>query len=148
MFKHILLPTDGSEMSEEAARIALELARSLQAKVTALHLIRPYALPISDGTFVYAEAFSPEEYKAATQSNAAAILGRVQARARELGVACESVHVTAGAIWDAIIKQAKARGCDLVVMASHGRKGLAGLVLGSETNKVLTHSSLPVLVTR
>jgi nucleotide-binding universal stress UspA family protein len=148
MFKHILLPTDGSEMSDNAARVAIGLAKPIGARVTAIHFIPPYSLPVSDGNFVYVEAYSPDEYRKGTEQFAAEILARVQAEAKKQGVACETAFVTAGAPWDAIIKEAQARKCDLVVMASHGRKGLAGVLLGSETNKVLTHSTLPVLVTR
>lgn len=143
-----MLATDGSERSEEAALAAIGLARALGAKLTALHVVKPYPLPVSDGMFVYAEALSPEEYQAAVENNAAAILGWVRARAAEQEVACEAARVKAASAWEGIVHEATARGCDLIVMASHGRKAAAALLLGSETNKVLTHSKIPVMVTR
>jgi nucleotide-binding universal stress UspA family protein len=148
MFKHILLPTDGSELSDNAARVAVDLARSLGAKITAFNSIAPYQVPVSDGLYVYGELFTPEEYKQATEKAVRAILAKVQAEAKNAGVECDPVFVTAGAPWDAIVKAAAARKCDLIVMASHGRKGVVGVLLGSETTKVLTHSKTPVLVCR
>ena len=148
MFKHILVPTDGSELSGNAARIAVRLAASLGARLTALHVVPPYSFPISDGTVVYAEIFTPEEYKESTEKYARAILGAIQAEAKSAGVECAALAVTSPAPWDAIIKAAQSQKCDLVVMATHGRKGIAGVLLGSEANKVLTHSTIPVLACR
>jgi nucleotide-binding universal stress UspA family protein len=148
MFKHILVPTDGSELSQGAARIAVRLAKSLGARITAFHAIPPYTLPLNDGMYVYVEAFSPEEYKASTEKFATEVLAAIQAEAKTAGVECAPLVVTAGAPWEAIIKAAESRKCDLIVMASHGRKGLAGLLLGSETTKVLTHSKIPVMACR
>lgn len=148
MFTHILIPTDGSEMSRNAARIAVKLAAGLGAKVTALHAIPPYSMPISDGMYVYAEVFSPEEYQESTEGYAREVLAVVQAEAKNAGVECRPLMVSSGAPWDAIIKAAESQKCDLVVMATHGRKGLAGVLLGSEANKVLTHSTIPVLACR
>lgn len=148
MFNHILVPTDGSELSRNAARIAAGLAKTVGAKITALHVIPPYSLPVSDGMFTYDEAFSPDEYKRGTEKHASEILASIQAEAKTMGVECATAFVTAPAAWKAIIENAQSRQCDLVVMASHGRKGIAGLLLGSETIKVLTHSRLPVMVCR
>ncbi len=148
MFKHFLVPSDGSELSRNATHVAIGLAQALHAKITALHVIPPYALPVSDGLFAYDEALSPGEYKRGTEGYAAETLAWISAEAKKGGVPCETAFVTAPAAWEAIIKSAQSRKCDLIVMASHGRKGLAGLLLGSETTKVLTHSQLPVMVCR
>jgi nucleotide-binding universal stress UspA family protein len=148
MFKHILVPTDGSDLSLKAARLAVQLAKGLGARLTAYHSIAPYQLPLADGVYAYVEAFSPEEYKKGTESQAHEFLDAVQVEARNAGVQCTPLFSTSGAPWDGIIKAAAASGCDLIVMASHGRKGLAGVLLGSEAQKVLTHSTVPVMVCR
>ena len=147
MYKHILVPTDGSELSRRAAHIAVQLAKSLGAKLTAFHSIASYSLPISDGMTVYAEAFSPKDYESA-EKYAAQMLASIQAEAKGSGLEIASLVVTAAAPWEAIIKAAASNKCDLIVMASHGRRGLQGLLLGSETTKVLTHSTIPVMVCR
>ena len=148
MFKHILFPTDGSEISAKAAATAVGLARSLGARLTALHVVPPYLPPLPDMGVGFTYAMTEEEYERATKAQAAEMLGKIRDEASGSGVACDTVTATSSAPWDAIIKSARERGCDAIVMASHGRKGLAGLVLGSETTKVLTHSDIPVLVTR
>jgi nucleotide-binding universal stress UspA family protein len=147
-FRHILFPTDGSDISDRAARRAISLARSLGAKLTALHVIAPYVPPFPDLTGGYASAAGKDDYESATRGHAEQILGAVCDAARADDVACESLHVVSSTPWDAIVRTAKERGCDAIVMASHGRKGVSALVLGSETVKVLTHCSIPVLVTR
>ena len=148
MFKHILVASDGSDLSQKAARTAVELAKGLGARITAFHAIAPYQMPLADGVYAYVDAFSPEEYERGSKQRAAEILAVVQAEAKMAGVECTPLVVTTGAPWDGIVKAAASAGCDLIVMASHGRKGLAGLLLGSETHKVLTHSKLPVMVCR
>ncbi|HWH42726.1 MAG TPA: universal stress protein [Usitatibacter sp.] len=148
LFRHILFPTDGSKLSVNAARYAVELARSLGAKLTALHVIAPYMPPFPDLTGGYAYATGEEEYQRITQDQAEQILGAVGEAARAANVPFESVRTVSGTPWDAIVRTAGESGCDAIVMASHGRKGVSALVLGSETIKVLTHCSIPVLVTR
>lgn len=148
MFKHILVPTDGSELSQKATRVAVQLAQSLGARITAFHAIAPYPMPLADGVYGYVDAFSPDDYRKGTEKHAAELLAAVQAEAGNAGVACTPLFVSAGAPWAGIIEAAKTSGCDLLVMASHGRKGLAGVLLGSETQKVLTHSTVPVMVCR
>jgi len=147
-FTHILFPTDGSEISQGAATTAISLARSLGAKVTALHVVPPFLPPLPEMGVGFTYAMTEEEYDRATKAQAAEMLGKVRDEASESGVACDTVTAISSSPWDAIIKAAREHGCDAIVMASHGRKGLAGLVLGSETTKVLTHSIIPVLVTR
>ncbi len=149
MFKHILVPTDGTALSLKAARAAMALARKHAAKVTALHVIPPWTPPMAtDGVVYYPDSFSPREYKKLTEAEARRALAKVEALARRARVRCDAVYVTDDAPWEAIVGASRRRKCDLVVMASHGRGGIAGLLLGSETTKVLTHSRVPVLVYR
>lgn len=149
MYEHILVPTDGSPLSLKAARAAADLAKAVGAKMTAIYAIPPYTPPSGgDGLIYYAEALSPKVYEAHMKKHAEAALAKVQKEAKAAGVACEAVSVVEDAPWNAIVKAAKSRKCDLIVMASHGRRGLSGLLLGSETTKVLTHSKTPVLVCR
>jgi len=149
MFRHILFPTDGSTLSQRAAKVAVELAKSCGARLTVVHAIAPFSPPaFGEGMLPYPEIYSPEEYKRVTLKAAQAMLEKIEASAKEAGIACDSAILDAPAPWKGIVEAARTRHCDLVVMASHGRKGLEGLVLGSETHKVLTHSKTPVLVCR
>ena len=149
MFKHILVPTDGSPLSLKAAKAAAELAKVHKAKVTAIHVMAPYVPPTAgDGIMYYPESFSPEEYRKAVQKEAKKALGKVEALAARAKVRFDSLAVTHDQPWESIVNAAKKAKCDVIVMASHGRRGIAGLLLGSETTKVLTHSRIPVLVCR
>lgn len=149
MFKHILLPTDGSKLSNKAVKKAIGLARALGVKITAVNVVGEYHLRLQDEGFVMPEiAFLKKRFEEAEAARAKKILDAVRKSASEAGVKCDAVTPTSDVPYDAIIKQAKKSGCDLIIMASHGRTGLQGLVLGSETVKVLTHSTIPVLVCR
>jgi nucleotide-binding universal stress UspA family protein len=148
VFKHILFPTDGSELSREALTTAVDLAQSLGARISAIQVIPPYVTPIADLMWVYPDSWSEQDYQNAAKQASASILERVRAAAKTAGIACETQSVVARAPWEAIVKAAKKHKCDLIVMASHGRRGLAGIILGSQTQKVLTHSAIPVLVCR
>jgi nucleotide-binding universal stress UspA family protein len=149
MFKHILVPTDGSPLSLKAAKAAVALAKVHKARITAIHVMAPYVPPTGgDGIMYYPESFSPREYDKAVQKEAARALGKVQAAAKAAKVRFDSIAVTHDQPWESIVSAARRRKCDIVVMASHGRRGIAGLLLGSETTKVLTHSRTPVLVCR
>lgn len=145
MHKTILLPTDGSELCERAVRHGVSLAKLLNAKVVGvtvtfpLHTGTPKMLiPASVSGMIHAETVKAADEK----------LAAVERIAKEAGVAVETVRQSHDHPWEAIIETAKAKGCDLIVMASHGRSGVSALVLGSETQKVLTHSKIPVLVVR
>jgi nucleotide-binding universal stress UspA family protein len=148
MFKHILFPTDGSDISERAGRHALDLARCTGARITVLHVIPPYIEPIPDVMGAYSSGLPPMEYEKAARSEAKKMLQVFSNQATAAAVACEAAVDVSPAPWEAIVRIANDRGCDAIVMASHGRGGLSALILGSETTKVLTHSKLPVLVTR
>lgn len=148
MYRHVLLPTDGSPLSTKAAKAAIALARATGARITALHVIAPYTPPSGDGMMYYVEAYSPEEYRKAAARQAERALQKVKAAAQAADVPCATLARTDPRPWAAIIAAARAKKCDVIVMASHGRRGLAGVLLGSETTKVLTHSKIPVLVCR
>ena len=146
MFKSILIPTDGSELSQRAVKIAMELAQLHQARVTAIHVIPDYHLLIA-----YEGAFDPvteERIEEEAKTRAESYLEYVRKCAQEAGVPCDTVCETSDHPYDAILKTADSRRCDLIVMTSHGRKGLAAVLLGSETRKVLTHARIPILVVR
>ena len=147
MYKHILVPTDGSKLSGEAAAAGVKLARALGARVTALFAAPP-ATPIIFKAMLPVGYATPGGHKAIIDKAARAYLGAVEKAARAAGVRCESVSVTSDFPADAILETATKRGCDLVFMASHGRRGLKGMLLGSETQKVLAGARLPVLVYR
>ena len=145
MYKHILIPTDGSELSERAVNYGIDLAKGVNAKVTTITVSPPFhAVAFESGM-----AFDTlESYTTRMSTVAAKWLAHVQDVAGAAGVGCEIVHVEHENPYKAIIDTATDRGCDLIVMASHGRRGISAIVLGSETVKVLTHSTIPVLVYR
>ena len=145
MFKHILMPTDGSTLSDDAIHRGMQFARSINAKVTGIHVIPPYTA-VMYGTEMLGEGL--EEFEKQSKAYAERYLGMNEAAAKEAGVSCTTLYVTASRPYEAIIKTAEEKGCDLIVMASHGRRGVEGLLIGSETTRVLTHTKLPVLVYR
>jgi nucleotide-binding universal stress UspA family protein len=150
VFKHLLVPIDDSPRAAKAARAAAGLARPMRARITLLHVIPPFMPPVYDlDVMPYSEVYSPSEYRKRTEKHAEAMLARAaKAIAKGGRVRVATAFVTAEEPWRAIIKAARAYRCDAVVMASHGRRGIAAVVLGSETTKVLTHSKVPVLVVR
>ena len=144
MFKQILVPTDGSEMSTRAVQTAARLAKLTGAKLEALSVKEPF--PYSALSEI--QPTPPQEFYDAQERMAQSRLSAAQDVARALGVKAEGSTMEALHPWEAILDHAKSRGCDLIVMASHGRRGVGALLMGSETQKVLTHSALPVLVIR
>jgi nucleotide-binding universal stress UspA family protein len=147
MFKHLLVATDGSKLSTKAVSHALGLARALGAKLTAFYASPDYPSPM------YAEAslYIPvkrREYAAACKKEADHVLGPIAAKAQSEGIPFSVVHSIAAVPWRAILAAAKKNKCDAIVMASHGRRGVSALLLGSETQKVLTHTKVPVIVVR
>lgn len=148
MFTHILVPTDGSALSLKAARYAAGLALELKARVTAIYVIPPYTPPYAGEGIYLNDAFTEKEYNIASREHANKSMLRVEAILAKQGVACVRESIVSATAWEGIIKAASKFKCDLVVMASHGRSGLAGVVLGSQTTRVLTHSKVPVLVCR
>lgn len=145
MFKNILLPTDGSEVSEVAILKGVEFARSIGARLTGFYVIPEFhVLSYRTGTLADTEA----EFERDSRAHAERYLGRIREAAEAAGVACEARYANGDQPYEAIIKAAQDNGCDLILMASHGRRGVKGFLLGSETQKVLTHSKIPVLVFR
>ena len=145
MYKHILIPTDGSELATKAVHHGLAFAKSIDAKITVLTTTEPFHVFSADPQMITDTA--PVYHKHAAEF-AQKTLDAVAKSARAAGVACETVHLEQGHPYEGIIKTANAMGCDLILMASHGRRGVSAIVLGSETVKVLTHSKIPVLVYR
>jgi nucleotide-binding universal stress UspA family protein len=145
MYTNILIPTDGSELAGEAVRHGIAWARRIGAKVTVLTVLPPFHVFTTDTQML---EDTPAQYKIRMQKHAENTLGAVVQVAQAAGVACEMVHVEHEHPYQAIIDTAGSKGCDLIVMASHGRHGISAIVLGSETVKVLTHSKIPVLVHR
>ena len=148
MYKHILVPTDGSKLSSKAVRTAANLAKALGAKLTGVYVTAPYVDASYGEVVAYAPPLTERRYKELAAREAKKALAAIEIEAQADGVPFGTVCVTNEHPWKAIVRVAQSRKCDVIVMASHGRRGLAGLLLGSETNKVLTHSKIPVLVCR
>jgi nucleotide-binding universal stress UspA family protein len=147
MFKHILVPTDGSPLSADTVKRAIGFAKEISAKVTFLFAKPDYPVAFyGEGALI--DPTTPEKFAEMAEHQAREILANCELLARDQGVSAASVSITNDIPYEAIIDAADANGCDLIFMASHGRRGLSGLLLGSETQKVLTHSSIPVLVYR
>jgi len=142
MFKHILIPTDGSPLSERAVDQALHLAAEMQARVTLLAVTEPYHIAASW------PLVGAEEYADYARQHGQERLTSGAALARTLGVICDPLVVEHEAPYAAIIDAAMSRGCDVIAMASHGRRGISAVILGSTTQQVLTHTRIPVLVLR
>jgi nucleotide-binding universal stress UspA family protein len=145
MYTNILIPTDGSELAGKAVQDGIALAKRINAKATVLTVLLPFHMFTTDTQML---EDTPAQYKARMQKHAEKALGAVARAAQAAGVACETVQVEHEHPYQAIIDTARSKGCDLIVMASHGRHGISAIVLGSETVKVLTHSKIPVLVHR
>lgn len=147
MFKHILVPTDGSELSQQTFARAVAFAREAGAKITAFYAKPEYPVTYY-GEGVLIDPTTPEKFAELAEKQAQEILGQAIKLAADNGVTCEGVSATNDVPYEAIISAANDKACDLIFMASHGRRGISGLLLGSETHKVLTHSKIPVLVYR
>ncbi|HSF20459.1 MAG TPA: universal stress protein [Burkholderiales bacterium] len=147
MFKRILVPTDGSAPARRAIKRAVQFAREQKARVIGFYVGPPWQLPMYS-EYVPPEVISPREHNAAVKKTAARYLGAVRKAARAAGVPCSVRYVLTAHPYDAIVKEARRRRCDLIAIASHGRRGISRLLLGSETSKVLAHSGIPVLVCR
>jgi nucleotide-binding universal stress UspA family protein len=145
LFEHILIPTDGSDLATQVVEQGLVFAKEIGGKVTAVTVTESFhVLSLAPSQLQY----TPNEYAKHAKAHAEKVLGTVSAAAKSVGVDCETLHVEHEQIYQAIIDAAEARKCDLIVMASHGRRGVSAVVLGSEAVKVLTHSKIPVLVYR
>ena len=145
MYTNILIPTDGSELAGKAVEHGVALAQRIGAKTTALTVLPPFHVFTTDTQMI---EDTPAEYQARMQKHAEKVLAAVSRAAQAAAVVCEPVHVEHEHPYREIIDVARSKGCDLIVMASHGRHGISAIVLGSETTKVLTHCKIPVLVYR
>jgi nucleotide-binding universal stress UspA family protein len=145
MYKHILIATDGSELAGKAVAAGFALARQLEAKVTAVTVTEPWTALVSGDIGI---AFPVDEYEKSSSENAAHILASVSELARKVDIECATVHAKDQYPAEGILETARTNNCDLIVMASHGRRGLGRLLLGSQAVKVLTHSMVPVLICR
>jgi len=148
MFKHLLIPTDGSELSEAAIKAGVQFAKSINAKVTGFYAMPKFHLLVygPDGVIDKRQDFA--DFEKDWKARADRFLAVIMQAAKAADVPCETALQTSDQPYEAIIATAKEKGCDLIMMASNGRRGVQAFLLGSETQKVLTHSKIPVLVFR
>jgi len=145
MYKHVLIATDGSELAQKAVDQGLALAKALGARVTAVTVTEPWPVTMAGDVVV---AYPVEDYERSAAEAAAKVLAAVTDQAGRQGVPCAALHVKDRFPAEGIIEAAKSTGCDLIVMSSHGRRGLSKLLLGSQATEVLTSSTVPVLICR
>lgn len=147
MFKHLLVPTDGSAMSTNTVDRAITFAREAGAKITFFHVKPEFPIAMyGEGALV--DPATPQQFEELADQQAKSILASCANKAKAAGITCDLLSQTGSSIHGAIVSAANEAGVDLIFMASHGRKGLSSLLLGSETQKVLTHSTIPVLIFR
>lgn len=147
MFRNILVPTDGSAPSRRAIKRAVQLAKEQKARITGFYVGPPWQLPVYS-EYVPPDLVSPREHAAAVRRTAARYLGAIKQAAAAARVRCRCYHVMGEHPYAEIIKAARRHRCDMIVIASHGRRGISRLLLGSQTSKVLAHAGVPVLVCR
>jgi len=147
VYKHILIPTDGSELAERALAAGIAFAKSVNARLTVFTAVEEYRVP-GQSEIMARHAQSIDQHAAEAEGKAEAILRPARERAAVAGVACETCHALSDRPYEAIIQAADSHGCDLIFMASHGRRGLRALVYGSQAQGVLTHSTIPMLIYR
>ena len=147
MFKHILIPTDGSELSRVTAQRGVSFAKEIGAKVTVFFAKPEYPIAyFGEGALI--DPTTPEKFSELADQQASEYLSEVEAQCAAAGVDCATATAASDIPYEAIIEAAERSGCDLIFMASHGHKGVGALLLGSETHKVLTHTKIPVLIYR
>ena len=147
MFKHILIPTDGSDLSKKAVKKGIEFAKKIKARITTVHVVPEFRV-IADESFVSLTPAAKKRFEEESLKRAEKMLSTIVEQAKGQGVRCTAVAEANDLPYQQIIATAKSKKCDLILMASHGRRGIASVLLGSETAKVLTHSTIPVLVVR
>jgi nucleotide-binding universal stress UspA family protein len=148
MYKHIMLALDGSDLSLKALKEGIALAKSMRARLTAITVVPHFHLSIRSGRTSNLVRRLEKEHEQESKKHAEELHADIKGRAKAEGVQCDSLIVVGDSPYEEIISHAKKGNCDLLVMASHGRKGWDAVILGSETTKVLTHSKIPVLVVR
>lgn len=147
MFKHILLPTDGSRLSNRAVKQGIDLAKTMRARITALHVLPEFKMMVDEGITMLSPTLK-KRFEEEGRKRAEEMLQNIAAQAKAQGVRCATLCVAGDSPYEQILGVARKEKCDLILMASHGRRGLSSLLLGSETSKVLLHSKIPVLVVR
>jgi len=147
MFRNILIPTDGSALSRKAIRQAVQFAKEQKARITGLHVVPPYAPDVRED-FSPSHFVTPLQYAVKVKALARKHLKAIESAAAAAGVPCATYHAQSSHPHDEIVRTAQRRRCDLIYMASHGRRGISRLLLGSETSKVLSHTRIPVIVCR
>ena len=147
MFTHILLPTDGSELAARGVEQGIALAARLGAKVTLVTVTEPLNIYVGPDAGMLSAAVAYPDFDKEQAASAQAVLDKVRRQAETAGVPTEALHIPRASPADSILETARSRGCDLIVMASHGRRGFRRLMLGSQTAEVLARSTVPVLVT-
>lgn len=148
MYKHILVATDGTKLSGKAVKTAARLAKICNARLAAVYAVQPYPDPVYSEGAAFGPRMSRTRYMDVAGREGKKALAAVEIEAETAGVPYSSVLAIDAQPWKAIIRAARAKRCDVIVMASHGRRGISALLLGSETSKVLAHSTVPVLVCR
>lgn len=147
MYKHIMIPTDGSELSDKAIDAGVDFAREVHARVTGFTAVPEYTVP-SEAGFMAGHIVSLDQYERDARRQAEAALQKIADRARAAGVEYDADYAQSDRPHEAIIRAARKHGCDLIFMASHGRRGISALIHGSQTQGVLTHCTIPTLVYR
>lgn len=145
MYKHVLLTTDGSEIATKAVDQGIALAKAIGAKLTAVTVTEPYEAVVTGTTI---GMVMPQDYEKQCEKHAAGLLEQVAAKAKAAGVECATNHQSNRWPYDGIVKVADDVGADLIVVGSHGRRGIEGFLIGSQTTKLLTHTKIPTLVIR
>ena len=146
-FKHILLPTDGSPLSDKGVSLGISFAKRIKARVTTIHVV-PEFRALADETLLPTSFAVRQRFLEEARARGKRIVDKVAKKAKTAGVRCNCIVAPSGFPFEKIIAAARKEKCDLIFMASHGRRGLSSVLLGSETSKVLTHSKIPVLVVR
>ena len=147
MYQHLLVPIDGTDLSTQIVGQAVEFARTLGARITFFHAVPDHAASLR-GEAEVVWSTSPDEFAYAFEGRARELLSKAESAARALGVPCSAASAVSDKPYEAILETARDAGCDLIYMASHGRRGVKAVLLGSETQKVLAHAKIPVLVHR
>jgi nucleotide-binding universal stress UspA family protein len=148
MYKHILVATDGTKLSAKAVKTAARLAKTCNARLTAVYAVQPYPDPVYSEGAAFGPRMSRSRYMEFAERAGRKALAAVEIEAETAGVPFSPVLASDAQPWKAIVRTARAKHCDAIVMASHGRRGISALLLGSETSKVLAYSRVPVLVCR
>jgi nucleotide-binding universal stress UspA family protein len=148
MFKHILLPTDGSPHSDKGVKAGIAFAKRIKARVTTIHVVPEFRALADDSLLPTSAVELRQRFIDEAQARGKRIVDKVAKRAKAAGLRCGCIVAPSGLVHEQIIGAARRQKCDLILMASHGRRGLSSMLLGSETAKVLTHSKVPVLVVR